>query len=76
MKFTLSICGYVDVNKKKSVFCFPCLLFGGDAAWTRSGVTDLGHLPLKSKMHESSQSHLKNVVSLAMLRNSYCCAIK
>ncbi|KAJ4441471.1 hypothetical protein ANN_11326 [Periplaneta americana] len=60
----LWLCG---CEQKNAVFCFPCLLFGGDAAWTRSGVTDLGHLPLKIKKHESSQSHLKNVVSLAML---------
>ncbi|KAJ4447908.1 hypothetical protein ANN_09917 [Periplaneta americana] len=39
-------------EQNKSLFCFPCLLFGGDAAWTRSGVADLGHLPLKSKMQE------------------------
>jgi hypothetical protein len=38
------LCG-CDV--KNALFCFPCLLFGDDVAWTRTGVTDLGHLPEK-----------------------------
>jgi hypothetical protein len=34
------LCG-CDV--KNALFCFPCLLFGGDTTWTKTGVTDLGH---------------------------------
>ena len=26
---------------KKSLFCFPCLLFRGDTAWTEQGVAEL-----------------------------------
>ena len=58
------LCG---CEKRNALFCFPCLLFGGDSTWTSAGVTDLGHLTLKTKKHENSQRHLKNVVSLAML---------
>lgn len=29
---------------KHSLFCFPCLLFGGDTAWTQQGIVDLKHL--------------------------------
>jgi hypothetical protein len=32
---------------KNTLLCFPCLLFGGDAAWTKTGAMDLGHLPQK-----------------------------
>jgi hypothetical protein len=52
---------------KNALFCFPCLLFGGDATWTKTGVTDLGHLPEKTKKHERSVKHTRNVIDLAML---------
>ena len=25
---------------KQSLFCFPCLLFGGEPTWTKTGYTD------------------------------------
>jgi hypothetical protein len=43
------------------------LLFGGDAAWTTTWVTDLGHLPEKIEKHENSAKHIRNVIDLAML---------
>ncbi|XP_041842116.1 zinc finger MYM-type protein 1-like isoform X2 [Melanotaenia boesemani] len=52
---------------KKSLFCFPCLLFGGDTAWTEQGVVDLKHLSDKIKKHECSTSHIGNGVKLTML---------
>jgi hypothetical protein len=58
------LCG-CDV--KNVLFCFPCLLFGGDATWTKTGMTDLGHLPEKIKKHERSAKHIRNVIDLAML---------
>ena len=58
------ICGCAERN---SVFCFPCLLFGGDAAWTKKGITDLGHLSEKVETHELSKPHKYNCISLAML---------
>jgi hypothetical protein len=44
------------------LFCF----FGGDATWTKSGVTDLGHLPEKIKKDERSAKH-RNMIDLARL---------
>lgn len=58
------ICG---CNKKNALYCFPCLLFGGDKAWTEIGVTDLEHLSLKIKRHENSKSHLHNCMEFALL---------
>ena len=29
---------------KNALFCFPCLLFGGDACWTQKGISDLRKL--------------------------------
>jgi hypothetical protein len=43
------------------------LLFGGDAAWTATGVTDLGHLPEKIEKHKNSAKHIRNVIDLAMI---------
>ena len=43
------LCGCEEVN---AVFCFPCLLFGEDCAWTKWGVKDLKHIAQKSKKHE------------------------
>ena len=52
---------------KKAVFCFPCILFGGEPAWTKTGVTDLSHLNVYAKRHENSQIHISNSMNLAVL---------
>lgn len=59
------ICGCEVSN---AFFCFPCVLFGSDDKWwTRTGITDLKHLPDKIKKHGLSQSHLDNELSLALI---------
>lgn len=58
------ICG---CNKKNAMYCFPCLLFNGDRAWTDVGVTDLVHLGDKIKKHSNSKTHLHNAIELALL---------
>lgn len=58
------ICG---CNRKNALFCFPCLLFGGEKAWTQVGVTDLIHLSEKIKKHEVSKTHLQNEMEFAVL---------
>ena len=56
--------GCSETNK---LYCFPCLLFGGESAWTKVGVKDLQHLHRSVKLHESSAKHLNNVVDLSYL---------
>lgn len=58
------LCGCDEAN---ALFCFPCLLFGGDPTWTKSGMKDLKHLQEKIAKHEKSAKHLHNVVSLSLL---------
>lgn len=58
------LCGCDEAN---TLFCFPCLLFGGDSAWTKSGVTDLRHLPQKIVKHEQSAKHMNNMINLSLL---------
>lgn len=60
------MCGCPTDN---SLFCFPCLLFGGEDAWTSIGIKDLKYLPEKSKKHSLSKCHLDNEMSLAVLGN-------
>lgn len=55
---------------KNALFCFPCLLFGGEVTWTKTGVTDLKHLAEKIKKHDSCKSHLTNMLKLSLFGKS------
>ncbi|KAL4126197.1 hypothetical protein QTP88_010423 [Uroleucon formosanum] len=52
---------------KQALFCFPCLLFGGETAWTKIGVTDLQHLNSRIVKHENSFKHIHNATNLNLL---------
>jgi hypothetical protein len=52
---------------RNSLFCFPCLLYGGQDSWSESGVNDLGHLNEYIKKHSESKKHLNNVLDLSAL---------
>nr|CAD7462717.1 unnamed protein product [Timema tahoe] len=58
------LCG-CDV--RHALFCFPCVLFGGEYSWTRSGMVDLNHLSERIKKHETSALHVKNNLRLVIL---------
>jgi hypothetical protein len=51
-------------ENKKTLFCFNCLLFGGDISLTLNGVSDLKHLLQRIKYHELSSSHVGNSLTL------------
>lgn len=59
-----SICG---CEVKNMLYCFPCVLFGGETTWAKSGTSDLVHIWEKMARHEKSKSHIANVFSLSML---------
>lgn len=44
-------------EEKKSLFCFPCLLFGGEKTWTHAGYKDINHLQQGIKSHSESRTH-------------------
>ena len=52
---------------KNALFCFPCLLFGGDVPWTKDGVRNINKMKEKTEKHEASKKHIDNVVSLSLL---------
>lgn len=58
------LCG-CEINN--ALFCFPCLLYGGDSQWTDSGFTRLNRLKENSEKHANSKRHIENVVSLSFL---------
>lgn len=51
---------------KNALFCFPCLLFGTENVWTKTGIRDIQHLPGKIKKHEYSACHMRNVLKFSL----------
>jgi hypothetical protein len=51
-------------ESRETLFCFNCLLFGGDTAWTCNGVKDLKHLSERVKHHENTARHKENTSKL------------
>ena len=54
-------------EKTNKLYCFPCLLFGGEDAWIKYGVDDLNHINVKVSKHEKNKSHVNNRIDLSML---------
>lgn len=52
---------------KNALFCFPCLLFGGDSVWSKDGFACIKNLKEKTEKHENSRKHIDNVISLSVL---------
>ncbi|XP_078530667.1 zinc finger MYM-type protein 1-like [Lissotriton helveticus] len=52
---------------RNSLFCFPCLLFGGEFSWTNQGITDLKHLSEEIEKHAYTRKHMENLTRLGML---------
>ncbi|KAM4642041.1 uncharacterized protein O3C94_016410 [Discoglossus pictus] len=61
------ICGCATTN---ALFCFPCLILGGDSLWSKRGVTDLKHLSDKVKKHDEGKSHILNCLKLQIMGHS------
>ena len=55
-------------DERKSLFCFCCLLFGGENLWTNKGCNDLKHLSERISKHECNKAHMNNRVSLQMFK--------
>ncbi|KAF0717502.1 zinc finger MYM-type protein 1-like [Aphis craccivora] len=63
-KYNNWLCG---CNKRNTIFCFPCLLFGGELLWTKTGMTDLNHLNDRMKKHDLTVKHMNTTLNLATL---------
>jgi len=40
------LCG-CRCERLNALFCFPCIIFGGESIWTETGIKDLAHLSKK-----------------------------
>ena len=58
------LCGY---EVKNALFCFPCLLFGGDSGWSKDGFACIKNWKEKTEKHENSRKDIDNVISLSLL---------
>uniref|UniRef100_H3A095 DUF4371 domain-containing protein n=1 Tax=Latimeria chalumnae TaxID=7897 RepID=H3A095_LATCH len=71
-KFTTTWCKkkkWLCGSTSRQSFCFPCLLFGGEVAWTQTGANDLKHLSKTIKKHELCKCHLDNLIKMAMFES-------
>ena len=57
------LCG---CDEKNSLFCFACLLFGGEDPWTKFGMKDIKHLAERIRKHQASSVHIKNALQFAL----------
>lgn len=46
------------------MFCFPCLLFGGDSVWSQQGYTDMKHLSAALSRHKLAAEHIDKNIAL------------
>ena len=60
------LCGCKD---KMALFCFPCMLFGGEKRWTIEGYTNLKKLSENVIKHENSEKHNDNCMSMCQMGN-------
>lgn len=51
---------------KRSLFCFYCVLFGGESNWSKVGCRDIKHLSQTIKSHGASKQHIDNAVRYQM----------
>ena len=57
---TLTTNGFYGCAETSALFCFPCLLFGGEEALTKN----ISNISSRCKKHETSYSHMDNMPSL------------
>lgn len=54
-------------TKRNKLYCFLCVLFGGETEWSKDGITTIKNFERKACKHQSSQKHLKNRECFHML---------
>lgn len=52
---------------RNALFCFPCLIFGGDTVWAQNGFTNINKIKEKCEKHQNSRKHMENVISFSLL---------
>lgn len=58
------LCG---CSVKNVLYCFPCVVSGGDGVWARTGFQTISRMKEKCQQHEKSKEHMQSCVSFQML---------
>jgi hypothetical protein len=58
------VCG---CEKTASFFCFPCLLYGGNDAWSKRGVSNPQKISLLLCDHEKNKLHVENMFKFQIM---------
>lgn len=53
--------------KTKKLFCYVCILFGGENKWTFHGISVTKNFVRKAEKHQCSKKHLQNQERLHLL---------
>jgi hypothetical protein len=53
--------------KTKNLFCYVCILFGGENKWTLHGISVTKNFVRKAEKHQCSKRHIQNQNRLALL---------
>lgn len=52
---------------REKLYCFGCLLFGGDNEWGKKGISAVKNFERKAQKHQVSQKHIQNRERFHML---------
>ena len=61
------------VSRKNALFCFPCLIIGGEPKWSKEGFTNLRKLGERITKHEKSEKHAECIISFNLLGGQNIC---
>jgi hypothetical protein len=57
----------IGCAKTKNLFCYVCILFGGENKWTLHGISVTKNFVRKAEKHQCSKKHLQNQQSYCLL---------
>lgn len=57
----------------KSLFCFPCIFFGGEAGWAGTGIIDICHLIERKTLSNLTDNDYVEVIVICVSVNSPSC---
>lgn len=58
------LCGCPTTN---ALYCFPCIIFEGEDAWTSTGFKNISNMKDRCDKHANSKAHQKNNQSLKLM---------
>jgi hypothetical protein len=53
--------------RSKNLFCYVCILFGGETKWTLHGIAVTKNFVRKAEKHQNSRKHLQNYQNYCLL---------